>query len=142
MIAVWGVAEIVCNGLPIRVVPCRVDAPPTLGDGESLRWLVCCEPIGARRARRLARERLKMIGAWSGGAPTWLQQRIPRLPLTYRRPIGRRWPNGQIDCFASIADAGRAVKRSRAVLHKYILNECADTNGCQWFDKPCAGVTP
>jgi hypothetical protein len=130
----WGVCEVVKDGLPIRVVPCRLDAPPVLQFGEQLRWLVVASPVGGKAARRLAREFTRRVGRYAGGAAPWLQTYLPGPAGDFRRPIYRRWPDGRIEHFGSVRAAARMVHRDRSVLKTRLLDGCTDWNGCTWHD--------
>jgi hypothetical protein len=141
MEAAWGVCEIInADGLPIRILPVRLDAPLELAQGERVRWLVAM-PIGAVAARRIARARSRMVAEWVGReTPAWLQTYCPLPPGDYCRPVRRIRPDGQIECFPSIAAAARAIGRDRMVVKKRVVNCCIDCAGCRW--EAIGGPTP
>src|SRR5437762_2490695 len=106
----WQVMEVRnAEGLPVRVLPIRTDAPLELEPGQSVQCVVSL-PVSAVTARRIARERSRMIAAWCGHElPPWLESYCPMPAGDYCRPIRRIWPDGQIDCYPSIASGARAL---------------------------------
>lgn len=136
----WQVYEVVnAEGLPIRVMPLRIsDDLPTLNSGERIRWLAAACCISGCTARRLARERLKMMGRFYNGQPPWLQQAVPRDVGNQRpRPVCRVCGD-RVELFGSVKAAARAVERSRKWIHLRLIDGLADFNGCRWIDAPTA----
>jgi hypothetical protein len=135
----WGVIEMIdATGLPVRVIPCRIDRIPG-AFGEKWRWIAGgSHPICASAARRLARERLKQITRWAGGMAPWLESHAPVPPGKYRRGMGRPLlrfgPDGAVRLFRSVSDAAKYAGRSRAALHKRLLDGFPDGQGAVWQD--------
>ncbi|HZZ28843.1 MAG TPA: hypothetical protein VFE46_12645 [Pirellulales bacterium] len=132
----WQVCEIVnADGLPVRVIPLRIgDELPALEPGESLSWLAAACLISGNAARRLASERLKMIGRWNDGQPEWLRQRVPSgTGKQPPRPVYRQCAGG-VQRFPSIRLAAKSACKSRRWLHLRLIDGFADCDGCTWHD--------